>query len=801
MGKVHKTENIQKKQLSFIQNKRRTVIIKIAILHHALGRFGGAEKMAILHSIYLRKLGFYVELFYNGPLHPDWKKRARSNIALNTLPFGFPPSFKGFRDVKKLMQRLKSFDVVLIHHHIGPFLAYYLTIFLKTKLVWYCGEPLRALWETQLSGIPSTELRSTVRPTSVECYGKSFTSLFLSDNLYNTSINLLRAIDKKTARGYKKIIANSNYTKKVIKALYDLNQQITVAYPGIEIQQQTPNDENHILNNYILAIGAMIPMKNHINLLKAYRQLPPEHRSTVKLVIIGKGPLKEEIQSIAHELGLNNIIFQSHVQEQELTSYYKNCKFIVHLALHEPFGLVPIEAALFGKPSIVSNQGGTKEFIRHGENGFLVNPYDPNDVAKNMQCLIENEQLAAEMGLKAREAALKEFTIEKSTKAIVEALKPDASLNAIAGVDNRKITFITDPLLTTVGSTRPPFLLATELQKNGYDVTLVSLSVSEEVRKAAKENNIQVKSLGSNFNLIHSFPILEAWAKSLLKSRNSFHLEGLGDNGIVINASSCIKVKSHLYYGQGPITRALDDMLLEMPARYKYMYSLSAPLLRYLDKKTVRDFAYLSNSVIANSRFCASMYEDLDVKVDGVISPPLDRTLFKPTTSEPSQDYVLTYFGAYNKETKFAVIKQVADTGVDVKAFGYKASGIPTYISRHPNIQFLGAISNEELVNLYSNALYVLFTFSHEPFGYIPIESMACGTPVLTYNRQGPSESVENGVTGWLVDSDKELVNLASRVWKDGYPQEMRKNSITRASLFDSKKIAEKWIKLFREQQ
>ena len=361
------------------------------------------------------------------------------------------------------------------------------------------------------------------------------------------------------------------------------------------------------------------------------------------------------------------------------------------------------------------------------------------------------------------------------------------------------ITFITDPLLTTVGATRPPSLLATELQKNGHNITLISLIVSEEVRKTAKESNIQVKSLGSTFNITHSVPIFEAWAKLLLKSKITLPSNDLGDNEVVINTSSCIKVKSHLYYAQGPITRALDDMLLEMPTRYKYTYRLIGPVLRYLEKKTVRDHAYLSNSVIANSRFCASMYEDLGVEVDGVIPPPLDCSLFKPITSEPSQDYVLTYFGIYNKETKFAVIKQVADTGVAIKAFGYKASGIPAYIARHPNIQFLGAVSNEDLVNLYSNALYVLFTFAHEPFGYIPIESMACGTPVLTYNIQGPSESVVNGSTGWLVNSDRELLELASRIWKDGYPQKMRKNCIKRASLFDVKKISEKWLKLLKE--
>ncbi len=363
------------------------------------------------------------------------------------------------------------------------------------------------------------------------------------------------------------------------------------------------------------------------------------------------------------------------------------------------------------------------------------------------------------------------------------------------------ITFITDPLLTTLGSTRPPSLLATELQKNGHKITLISPSVNEEVKKTMEKNNIQVKSLGSNFSTKYSVPILEAWAKLLLRPKITPPSNILGTTDVVINTSSCIKIKSHVYYAQGPITRALDDMRSEMPARYKYIYGLIAPILKYLEKKTVRDHAYLSNSVIANSMFCASMYRDLDVTVDDVIPPPLDCSIFKPATSEPSNDYVLTYFGIYNKETKFAVIKQIADKGVKIKAFGYKASGMPTYITKHPNIQFLGAVSNEELVNLYSNALYVLFTFAHEPFGYIPIESMASGTPVLTYNIQGPSESVVNGLTGWLASSDEELVGLASKIWKEGYPQKMRKNCIERASLFDVKKISEKWIKTLRELQ
>jgi len=398
-------------------------IIKIAVLHHALGRFGGGEKMAILHSIYLRKLDFEIELFYNGPIHRDWEKRIRSNIPLNILPFGLPPSFNGLSNIERLIQRLKLFDIILVHHHICPFLASYLAIFLRSRLIWYCGEPLRALWEDWLSGMNYRELSSTVRPTSRESYGNNFTSIFLSNKFYGVSVSSLRALDKATAHLYTAIITNSNYTKKVVKRIYGLGKSMPVIHPGVETQQHTQDDTNGESDNYVLAVGAMIPMKNHFTLLKAFHSLPRQYRSKVKLVVIGSGPLENETRSLTRKLGLKNVIFKSRVSEQRLSSYYANCSFVVHVAFNEPFGLVPVEAALHGKPSIVSNNGGTSEFVVHGENGLLVAPHDSNNIAKAMQCLISDKKLTTEMGFKAKERALKEFTIDKSTENLARTIK------------------------------------------------------------------------------------------------------------------------------------------------------------------------------------------------------------------------------------------------------------------------------------------------------------------------------------------------------------------------------------------
>ncbi|MEM3797237.1 MAG: glycosyltransferase [Candidatus Bathyarchaeia archaeon] len=144
-------------------------------------------------------------------------------------------------------------------------------------------------------------------------------------------------------------------------------------------------------------------------------------------------------------------------------------------------------------------------------------------------------------------------------------------------------------------------------------------------------------------------------------------------------------------------------------------------------------------------------------------------------------------------------MKKVADRGVKIKAFGSKMHYVPAYILRHPNIEILGKLTNEELVELYSNALYTLFTFTHEPFGYVPTESMACGTPVLTYNRQGPCETVINGQTGWVANSDEELVKVACEIWRKGYPQITRSKCRQRALEFDLKKIAKQWLKFLEE--
>ena len=69
-------------------------------------------------------------------------------------------------------------------------------------------------------------------------------------------------------------------------------------------------------------------------------------------------------------------------------------------------------------------------------------------------------------------------------------------------------------------------------------------------------------------------------------------------------------------------------------------------------------------------------------------------------------------------------------------------------------VRFFGNISDQDLVNFYNRAAVTVYTPLREPFGLVPLESMACETPIITICEGGMQESVVEGETGWLVDRD-----------------------------------------------
>jgi glycosyltransferase involved in cell wall biosynthesis len=83
------------------------------------------------------------------------------------------------------------------------------------------------------------------------------------------------------------------------------------------------------------------------------------------------------------------------------------------------------------------------------------------------------------------------------------------------------------------------------------------------------------------------------------------------------------------------------------------------------------------------------------------------------------------------------------------------------------NIIYLGEVSFSKMKNLYKNAKAFLFPIQwQEPFGLVMIEAMACGTPVIAFNRGAVPEVVVDGKTGFIVKDKKEMISAIKKIDK-----------------------------------
>jgi glycosyltransferase involved in cell wall biosynthesis len=358
-------------------------------------------------------------------------------------------------------------------------------------------------------------------------------------------------------------------------------------------------------------------------------------------------------------------------------------------------------------------------------------------------------------------------------------------------------TLACDIMMDLNGSIRPAMYLADSLVASGHNVSMISPMMSGNVERHLSFRGIQPVNLHARLftrRLGLSLLWFETWSREAFLRLNSRHVNR--DCRATINFSHTLAMPSMFWYLQGPTSAALRDMENELASTYKSVYLALKGVIDYADGRLAKDIGNESTVAVANSKFCASLYREWGIEAAEILYPPTDCKLFQPQTSSPSGDFVLTYFG---KETKFSVIKAVADLGVKIKAFGSKAPFVPKSVTGHPNIDFRGRIPVGELVDLYSNASFVLFPFTHEPFGYIPVESMACGTPTLTYDVQGPSESVVDGYSGWLARDDEQMISKAVKLWKQGYELKVRANCVKEAAKFDKDVYAKRWSEILQK--
>ncbi|MDI6591319.1 MAG: glycosyltransferase family 4 protein [Patescibacteria group bacterium] len=211
-----------------------------------------------------------------------------------------------------------------------------------------------------------------------------------------------------------KIRAISNFTKR--KAFKISGPKPYFIFPTFTDIDLFLEEKETKFDNFILFVGALEKVKGVEYLIDAFSKIEKEFPD-FKLVIVGDGSERKNLELLTSNLKLQNKVeFKGRLSLKETKEIMKNCYCLVLPSLSEGLPRVLMEAMALGKPVIGSNIGGTPDLIKDSQNGFLFEPKNVEQLAEKIKILLENKELAIEMGKKGREFVKKNFSNEKYIK-------------------------------------------------------------------------------------------------------------------------------------------------------------------------------------------------------------------------------------------------------------------------------------------------------------------------------------------------------------------------------------------------
>jgi len=208
------------------------------------------------------------------------------------------------------------------------------------------------------------------------------------------------------------IIANSYSTKKLVQSIAP-KAQIEVVYPGVDykrflnfsydsscIRAKWSVNDNEIL---LFSMARIETRKNHISVIKAVKMCI-DNGINIKYLIASDGDEKDRLVQMVKEQQFENfVIFIGYLSEEEKISTLFSCDIHIMPSIQndsttEGFGIVFLEAAAAGVPSISGNVGGQPESVINGKTGFVVDGNDIPEIAKIISTLCADEKLRKKMG-------------------------------------------------------------------------------------------------------------------------------------------------------------------------------------------------------------------------------------------------------------------------------------------------------------------------------------------------------------------------------------------------------------------
>jgi len=224
-----------------------------------------------------------------------------------------------------------------------------------------------------------------------------------------------------------------------------------------------------------------------------------------------------------------------------------------------------------------------------------------------------------------------------------------------------------------------------------------------------------------------------------------------------------------------------------LPTFYRFVARLINPFFRLVNRRIINSQIKL----IANSQTSANyLFHKYHRHTDAIITPGIDSKLFKPSIIKEKYFYtvgrlekikqidkIILAFAKFNNP-KYR-LKIIGD-GIEKESL--KKLAIKLNLANQ--IDFLGNLESHQITPIAPKALMGIFNCPHESFGLSILESLACGTPVITINQGGGIEFVINNLNGYLSDgTPSSIAKLIPKIIKNN--QTLSLNAIKKSRGYD----------------
>lgn len=334
---------------------------------------GGAEAITTDIAGWMERAGHEVKLIY---LTGENKQKKRLGSEVDAIPLNMRKSPLGFIKAQLKVRRfLMEWRPDVVHAHMV-----HANLFCRTLRL-HCKIPLLVCTEH------NKNIEGCLRMWMYR----------LTDHLSDINTN----VSEEATSFFIKQKSFSVHKSKTVYNGIDLGRFVPCRANGLSVRERYGIKKDDFL---FLNVGRLMPAKDQRNLIMAFDRLASIY-SDVKLLIVGEGELREELeQYVASLLLANQVIFAG--SQQQVVDYYNAANCFVLSSAWEGFGIVLAEAMACELPVIATDSGGCAEVVDNVE--YMVKPRDSGALFLKMKQIYEmNQKERLKLGAYNREKAMR----------------------------------------------------------------------------------------------------------------------------------------------------------------------------------------------------------------------------------------------------------------------------------------------------------------------------------------------------------------------------------------------------------